>query len=586
MCDIIKIFRVCFKIIFYSIVVTTSAFGLDKSYQWETAVDSIWGNGLPTEEKLAIYDTVITSIQKKYACFQNLPVNLDSIINIYRDEVISGISQGRFVAIMNYLSMYLYDGHSRFYNEEINQKTIANPGIPLVYLGSWGVESRFGAAVTPLPDSSLLVYKVVDNHPFNLCPGDQILGYDNVPWHKLYPIIKNAQLPIAEIGTKSLFCGNNESLTDAWLTSVGRNWHLFDTLDVCKYTTGDTVHFATTTLYGKSFQLYCTEQLPIEGIPMPDASREDPVSWGILEDEDIGYVYVWSWTWKNSDTEFYHAIDSLINIHKVKGLIIDLRYNHGGYINYSYSGLRLLFKEELPDMGLARRSYPDDYEVMINQWSYQLCNPDSSRYFYNPIAILVGPKTVSAAEAITLWFSYHPYARIFGKPTNGSFAAAQTISLSDSGWHAFYAHYNGIINTDPIQYLSHQSVSVDEDVWFTAEAVANGIDPIFERAIQWIQSETQIVHHENIPQNFIVYQNYPNPFNTTTTFHFDLPKTSQVTIEIYDIQGRRVGTVLDKMFSAGTNKVNWTSNQLASGIYFYKISTKSLHTARKMIIVK
>ncbi|MCK9560909.1 MAG: S41 family peptidase [Candidatus Marinimicrobia bacterium] len=558
---------------------------MDKSYQWETAIDSIWGNGLPTEKKLAIYDTATTTIQHNFACFQNLPVNYDSLINLYRNEIILGISHGRFVAIMNYLSMYLYDGHSRFFNEEVNQNTIADPKIPLVYIGSWGLENRFGAAVTPLPDSSLLVYKVVDDHPLNLCPGDRILGYDGIPWHKLCQIIENAQLPIAEIQTKSLFCGNKENLTDAWLTGVGRNWHLFDTLDVYKYSTGDTVHFETKALYGKSFHLYCTEQLSVEGISMPDISSEDPVSWGIVKDENIGYVYVSSWTWRNAGGEFYNALDSLINVHNIKGLIIDLRYNHGGYVNSSISGLRLLFKEKPPNMGYARRSNPDDYEAMIHQWAFQLF-PDSSKYFYNPIAVLVGPKTASATEIIAFWFSYHPYVRIFGRHTHGSFAGAHAISLSDSGWHAYYAHYNIIVDTDPIQYLSHISAPVDENIWFTAEAVANGIDPVVERAIQWIQSETKIAYQDNIPQQFSVYQNYPNPFNATTTFHFYLPHPEQTTIEIYDILGRLVETVAPKNLPSGTNKVNWKSDQLPSGIYFYKVITPSLSLGRKMIIIK
>lgn len=79
-----------------------------------------------------------------------------------------------------------------------------------------------------------------------------------------------------------------------------------------------------------------------------------------------------------------------------------------------------------------------------------------------------------------------------------------------------------------------------------------------------------------IPKVFALKPNYPNPFNPATTIAFDLPENSSVELEIYDISGRKVRTVVNESMEAGTHRVNWdgrdeTGNQVASGIYFYRI---------------
>lgn len=89
-----------------------------------------------------------------------------------------------------------------------------------------------------------------------------------------------------------------------------------------------------------------------------------------------------------------------------------------------------------------------------------------------------------------------------------------------------------------------------------------------------------------LPKDFELYQNYPNPFNSGTTFRFDLPKPSIVTLKIYNILGEEVKTVIIKQRMIGKCEVNWVAKDLASGLYFYRIKAGDFIKTRKLILLK
>jgi hypothetical protein len=95
-----------------------------------------------------------------------------------------------------------------------------------------------------------------------------------------------------------------------------------------------------------------------------------------------------------------------------------------------------------------------------------------------------------------------------------------------------------------------------------------------------------------IPKGFSLSQNYPNPFNPTTTIKFGLPKASPVTLEIYNILGERVRTLLKaENFEPGYWTVNWDGKDnagfsLPSGIYFYRIVAGEFVKTMKMVMLK
>jgi len=93
-----------------------------------------------------------------------------------------------------------------------------------------------------------------------------------------------------------------------------------------------------------------------------------------------------------------------------------------------------------------------------------------------------------------------------------------------------------------------------------------------------------------IPEEYAIEQNYPNPFNPTTEITFSLPENAQVTITVYDLAGREVTRLVDSNYQAGQHHVEWSAENNASGIYFYRFAAvgeqDSFTGTRKMLLVK
>ena len=89
-----------------------------------------------------------------------------------------------------------------------------------------------------------------------------------------------------------------------------------------------------------------------------------------------------------------------------------------------------------------------------------------------------------------------------------------------------------------------------------------------------------------IPTVFNVYQNYPNPFNPKTLINFDIPKTADVKISIYDLLGREVAVVFNRNLEPGKYSYDFAAENYASGVYFYRITAGEFSDIKKMLIVK
>jgi len=94
-----------------------------------------------------------------------------------------------------------------------------------------------------------------------------------------------------------------------------------------------------------------------------------------------------------------------------------------------------------------------------------------------------------------------------------------------------------------------------------------------------------------LPETFALHQNYPNPFNPVTTIRFDLPLADHVRIDIYNILGKKVRTLVNDYVPAGRQQVLWDSKddfgrQAASGMYLYRISGERYHDTKRMILLK
>jgi hypothetical protein len=96
-----------------------------------------------------------------------------------------------------------------------------------------------------------------------------------------------------------------------------------------------------------------------------------------------------------------------------------------------------------------------------------------------------------------------------------------------------------------------------------------------------------------IPSDYSLIGNYPNPFNPATTIQYELPAVSRVVLNVYNVLGQLVKTLVDEIQDAGYKKIEWNASSFTSGIYFYRLeatslsnSGKSFTQVKKMILIK
>lgn len=123
--------------------------------------------------------------------------------------------------------------------------------------------------------------------------------------------------------------------------------------------------------------------------------------------------------------------------------------------------------------------------------------------------------------------------------------------------------------------------------------VGESFGPYFRAGYVDIKASSPVDDRERpkIPTDFALAQNYPNPFNPTTVIRFDLPKAENVTLELFNILGQKIRTLIDRRLSAGTYNISFDGRgddkkPLASGIYLYRLEAGQFSQSRTMMLLK
>ncbi len=94
-----------------------------------------------------------------------------------------------------------------------------------------------------------------------------------------------------------------------------------------------------------------------------------------------------------------------------------------------------------------------------------------------------------------------------------------------------------------------------------------------------------------MPEEFALQQNVPNPFNPATTIDYYVPQASRVTVQIFNVKGQLVRTLVDSPMGAGPRSATWdgrnnTGQQVATGVYFYRLAARGISETRKMVLLR
>jgi len=112
--------------------------------------------------------------------------------------------------------------------------------------------------------------------------------------------------------------------------------------------------------------------------------------------------------------------------------------------------------------------------------------------------------------------------------------------------------------------------------------VASGQDGLINIVILGVL----VRHDSSIPKSTSLEQNFPNPFNPVTTIEFSIPRSGDVSLIIYSINGQEVKRLIESEMSVGRFAVLWNASNVSSGIYFYRLTAGDFVLTRKMVLLK
>ena len=180
-------------------------------------------------------------------------------------------------------------------------------------------------------------------------------------------------------------------------------------------------------------------------------------------------------------------------------------------------------------------------------------------------------------------------------PISSTDPDSDNISLSTNNLPAFATFTDNGDGTGSIRFIpTFNDSGTYQNIGLIA---ADDGNPVLSDTIYFtlIVRDSIVVEIENldkqIPTSFHISQNYPNPFNPTTTIKYQIPKTVDVRIEVFNILGQKVRTLVNARLAPGYYEITWngtddTGRVISSGIYIYLIKAEDFVRSKKMILLK
>ncbi len=208
----------------------------------------------------------------------------------------------------------------------------------------------------------------------------------------------------------------------------------------------------------------------------------------------------------------------------------------------------------------------DSSELIVYKYAnYYPCTIDSELILYN--------LDINNDSLNYCWYSF--------RLSDSTFGQVGLLPHFRIQYRYFWTDYDELKE----HYLSHgfglSSMSAGRGFGlYIEELIAAKIDNIFYEFF------TPIEKNEVNVKNLTLYRNYPNPFNPYTNISFELPKPEHVLLEVYNVLGQKIKTLVGKKLSAGIHSVEFDGTRLGSGVYLYRIQTLDYSEVKKMILMK
>jgi serine protease len=231
-------------------------------------------------------------------------------------------------------------------------------------------------------------------------------------------------------------------------------------------------------------------------------------------------------------------------------------------------------------------------------WNMGASDYEADRTYYdttNNAAIAYNsknPETLYTAMALISTGNGCGFYAIDNRATSGPVQIGDADGFTDA--EKWYALSNGIkqisAGVSDIAYVisgGPYDIPSDQSVWVE---FAIGAGPTLQEALQAINAARIRYGNGQYPEEqplvFKLYQNYPNPFNPMTMINYQLPITSNVEINIYNLLGQKVATLVNQKQPAGNYHIQWDATGYSTGVYYYRLKAGDLQQVKKMILIK
>lgn len=177
---------------------------------------------------------------------------------------------------------------------------------------------------------------------------------------------------------------------------------------------------------------------------------------------------------------------------------------------------------------------------------------------------------------------------ILGEPVNGALILAfdlsgNVVAYTNSQSDGSYLFENLTAGEFRLYVESTEYENTAEN---GSVVVDYGSNSVKSKDLYLSPSSTTGVGNSTTPTSFALMQNYPNPFNPTTTIRFTIPEKVKVTLDVYNLIGQKVATLVNDELNAGQHEVKFDGSNLSSGIYLYKIQAGDFVSVKKMLLIK
>jgi hypothetical protein len=339
--------------------------------------------------------------------------------------------------------------------------------------------------------------------------------------------------------------------------------------------------------------------------------------------QDVEYVAFWNHIGINwyAETLAEVDVDSVVGVDTAftNGIVIDTSFTSPGAPQIDGNVSPILDGMEYGFSGLHSTFIPEDESLNVIIDLYNLIHHSVFLERVLPhFGLEIGPPLIQFYPAVDT-------ANVFGGCTTPEIICSNLLSTSvrdsisiEPGFNTNFAYYDSSGNLIPIDnfyFIVIDSLDLFEyDLWYhpksypTFNPVLIPFDSTFyvdqrEFEIQLIAKNNGVLvdsfsqlfradfgldveYKEMGIYDFELSQNYPNPFNPTTTIKYQIPNAGFVTLNVYDVLGNEIATLVEEEKPAGSYEVEFNATALPSGIYFYQLRAGSFVQTKKMILIK